>query len=137
MTALLDAYALIAYLRGEAAADAVSTLLWQGDTAITAVQLAEVVDRMERVYGVSADEIEVAISALGIAVLAVDYPTGVEAGRVRARHYLPTGRTLSLADCVCVAAAVLDRHTVVTADPVLLRVAEAEGCTMVELPASG
>lgn len=136
MTVLLDADAFIAYLKGEAAASAVSSFLWAGDSALSAVQLAEVIDRMERVQGVAADEVEVAVSALGIDVLAVDYPVGVEAGRIRARHYLPTGRTLSLAECVCIATAVLGGHTVATADPVLLTVAKAEGCAVAELPGS-
>lgn len=137
MTVLLDAYALIAYLRDEAAAPVVQQLLWDGELAMSSVQLAEVVDRMERVYGVDADEIEVAVSALGIDVLIADYPVGAEAGRLRARHYGPTGRTLSLADSFCAATAVLHDMSVATADPVLLTVATAEGCGTVPLPAVG
>lgn len=136
MTVLLDAYALIAYLRDEAAAPVVQRLLWAGELTISSVQLAEVLDRMERVYGVACDEIEVAVSALGIDVLSADYPVGAEAGRLRARHYLPTGRTLSLADSFCAATAVLGGHSLATADPILLTVAAAEGCTVVRLPAA-
>lgn len=134
MTVLLDAYALIAYLRDEPAAPSVQQLLWDGELAMSSVQLAEVVDRMERVYGVAADEIEVAVSALGIEILVADYPVGAEAGRLRARHYQPTGRTLSLADSFCAATALLAAHRLATADPVLLSVAEAEGCSVLRLP---
>ena len=136
MTVLLDSYAFIAYLLDEPAAPLVQRMLWDGDLAMSAVQLAEVVDRMERVHGVPADEIEVAVSALGIDVLVADYPVGAEAGRLRARHYGPTGRTLSLADSVCAATAVLGGLSVATADPVLLEVAVAEGCSVVRLPSA-
>lgn len=134
MTVLLDAYALIAYLRDEPAAPMVQQLLWDGQLAMSSVQLAEVVDRMERVYGIASDEIEVAVSALGIEVVVADYPVGAQAGRLRARHYGPTGRTLSLADSFCAATAVLGEMTVATADPILLAVAEAEGCQVLRLP---
>jgi PIN domain nuclease of toxin-antitoxin system len=136
VTVLLDAYALIAYLRDEAAAPVVQRLLWAGELSMSAVQLAEVLDRMERVHGVACDEIEVAVSALSIEVIAADYPVGAEAGRLRARHYLPTGRTLSMADSFCAATAVLGGLSLATADPVLLSVAEAEGCTVVRLPSA-
>lgn len=135
MTVLLDAYALIAYLTGEAAAPVVRNLLWNGELTMSAVQIAEVVDRMERLHGVPADEIEIAVSALGIEVLAADYPIGVEAGRIRSRRYSSSGRPPSLADSFCAATAVLGDLTVATADPVLLEVAEAEGCKVLRLPA--
>ncbi len=134
MTVLLDAYALVAYLRGERAAPAVRRLLWDGELVMSAVQLAEVLDRMERVHGIACDEVEVAVSALGIEVLSADYPVASEAGRLRARHYVATGRTFSLADSFCAATAVLAGAAVATADPVLLSVAEAEGCAVVRLP---
>lgn len=137
MTALLDAYALIAYLRDEPAAPMVQQLLWRGELAMSAVQVAEVVDRMERVFGIAADEVEVVISAVGIEVLPADYAVGAEAGRLRARHYGTSGRTLSLADAFCAATALLGDATLVTADPVLLSVAQAEGCRVMELPGSG
>ena len=133
MTVLLDAYALIAYLRDEPAAPAVQELLWKGELAMSAVQVAEVVDRMERNDGVPADEVEVAVSALSIEVLPADYAVGAEAGRLRARHYGPTGRTLSLADSFCTATALLHACTLATADPVLLTVATAEGCPTLPL----
>ena len=134
MTVLLDAYALVAYLRGERAAPTVRRLLWDGELVMSAVQLAEVLDRMERVHGIACDDVEVAVSALGIEVLSADYPVAAEAGRLRARHYGPTGRTLSLADSFCAATAVLSGASLATADSVLLMVAETEGCTVVRLP---
>lgn len=134
MSVLLDAYGLIAYMTGEAAAPVVQGLLWKGELAMSAVQIAEVVDRMERLHGVPADEVEIAVSALGIKVLAADYPIGAEAGRIRSKRYASSGRTLSLADAICAATAVLAELTVATADPVLLEVAEAEGCAVLRLP---
>ena len=134
MTVLLDAYALIAYLRDEPAAPMVQRLLWDGQLAMSSVQLAEVLDRMERVYSIPADEIEVAVSALGIEIVVADYPVGAQAGRLRARHYGPTGRTLSLADSFCAATALIGEMTVATADPILLTDADAEGCQIQRLP---
>ena len=137
MTVLLDAFALIAYFRDEPAAAHVQRVLWNGELAMSAIQVAEVVDRMERVHGVSADDIEVAISALGIFVHPVDHVLGAEAGRIRSRHYLGTGRSLSLADSICVATAAALRAVIATADPVLIAVATAESLEVLTLPASG
>ena len=134
MTVLLDAYALIAYMNQEPAAPTMRRLLWEGELTMSAVQLAEVVDRMERLHGVPADEVEVVVSALGIEIVVADHPIGAEAGRIRARRYASSGRTLSLADSFCAATAALGEFTVATADPVLLEVAEAEGCAVLRLP---
>jgi len=134
VTVLLDAYALIAYMNDEPAAPVVRSLLWKNDVAMSAVQVAEVIDRMERLHGVPADEVELVVSALGIEILVADYPVGAEAGRIRARRYVSSGRTLSLADSLCAATAVLGELIVATADPVLLDVSEAEGCAVLRLP---
>jgi PIN domain nuclease of toxin-antitoxin system len=45
---ILDAYAVIAYLRGEPAAEQVRSLLSVGDAQLTAVGLVEVVDHLPR-----------------------------------------------------------------------------------------
>lgn len=137
MSVLLDAFGFIAYLRDEPAAAIVQRLLWDESVSMTSVQLAEVVDRMTRVYGAEPDEIEVIVSALGIHVEPIDQARGALAGALRARHYLPTGRSLSLADAICVATAIETTLPVATADPVLLDVLRREGGIPRELPASG
>lgn len=136
MTVVLDAFAFIAYLLDEPAAPIVQQLLWEERVSMTSVQSAEVIDRMHRVHGADPDEVEVALSALGVEVISVDRAIGSEAGRLRARHYGSTGRTLSMADAVC-AAAVLDIGArLVTADPVLIDVVLAEGGVVLRLPSS-
>lgn len=127
MSVVLDAYALVAYFREEPAADAVQRVLWEERTHLSAVQAAEVIDRMSRVYGADPDELEVIITALGITVEPLDAALAVRAGRLRARYHRPTGRTLSLADSCCVALALELGMPVLTADPVLLEVLRTAG----------
>jgi PIN domain nuclease of toxin-antitoxin system len=137
VSVLLDSFALIAYLRDEPAAAAVQQRMWAGDVSMSAVQLAEVADRMVRVYGAEDDEVEVIVSALEIAIVPVDQSIGARAGALRARHYGATGRTLSLADAVCIATALDTGRTVLTADPVLLEVLAAEHGSAEQLPGTG
>ena len=55
--AVLDAYAVIAYLRGEPAADEVSDPL-RGPAILTSINAAEVRDQMVGVFGADADAME-------------------------------------------------------------------------------
>jgi PIN domain nuclease of toxin-antitoxin system len=52
LTVLLDAFALIALLRDEPAADEVETILRRGEAAMSAVNLAEALDVLQRVDGI-------------------------------------------------------------------------------------
>jgi PIN domain nuclease of toxin-antitoxin system len=54
---VLDAYAVIAYLRGEPCAGEVSDLL-RGPAILTSTNAAEVCDQMVRVFGADADGME-------------------------------------------------------------------------------
>jgi predicted nucleic acid-binding protein len=51
---VLDAYAVVAYLRGETAAAEVAGLL-RGRTVLSTANAAEVIDQLVRVYGREAD----------------------------------------------------------------------------------
>lgn len=137
MSVLLDAFALIAYLGDEPAAPEVQRMLWEDSPAMSSVQVAEVVDRMIRVYGADADEIEILPSALGIEIVAFEAGMGLTAGLLRSRYYLETGRSLSLADCACAATALHTGYAVATADPILAEVLTAEGAQVRRLPATG
>ena len=137
MMVLLDAFALIAYFRDEPAATQVQRLLWEAQPAIAATQIAEVVDRLIRVYGIDGEEAEVACSGLGLEPIGLTPEVAIAAGVLRAKHYGPTGRTLSLADAICAATAVHLHASVATADPVLITVVTAEGGSVIELPGSG
>jgi predicted nucleic acid-binding protein len=134
---LLDAFALLAYLRDEPAADQVQRMLWDGETAMTSVQLAEVLDRLVRIDGQDADDAEVTISALGVEVLSMSAADGAAAGLFRAEHYGPTGRTLSLADSFAAVTTIATGRRLATADPVLLQCVTSAGGLCVELPPSG
>ena len=135
---VLDAYAVIAYLRDEPSADEVAELL-HGPTVLTSVNAAEVGDQMVRVFGADPDALEADLALLshaGMTVLAVSYELGMEAGRIRARHYRRDRAAISLADCVAASAALAARQPLATADPALASVLRAEGGHVHPLPDS-
>jgi PIN domain nuclease of toxin-antitoxin system len=136
---VLDAYAVIAYLRGEACADEVATLLRE-PTVLTAVNAAEVVDQLVRVFGRDPDDVHADLALLaraGMSVQPVSAELGLEAGRLRARHYHGQRRAVSLADCVAAAAALAERRPLATSDPALAIVVREEGGQVHALPGSG
>jgi PIN domain nuclease of toxin-antitoxin system len=74
---ILDAYAVIAYLRSEPAAEQVRPLLKAGDGALTAVGLAEVVDHLVRLAGADEDDTVLDLAQLGLLdAVPVDAPEG-------------------------------------------------------------
>jgi PIN domain nuclease of toxin-antitoxin system len=132
---LLDAYAVIAYLRGEPHAGAeVRSLL--SDGAITAVNAAEVLDHLVRVQGAGEAEAALDVAQLGLQIIDVDEEIATRAGLFRARHYHRTDRAVSLADCVAAAAALIDPRldALATSDPHLLDLLQAEGGGVQPLP---
>jgi PIN domain nuclease of toxin-antitoxin system len=135
---VLDAYAVIAYLRGEPSADEVAELL-HGPTILTSVNAAEVLDQMVRVFGSDPDGLEADLALLshaGMTAQAVTHELGMEAGRIRARRYHRDRAAISLADCVAAAAALATGRPLATADPALATVLRAEGGDVHALPDS-
>jgi PIN domain nuclease of toxin-antitoxin system len=135
---VLDAYAVIAYLRGEPSADEVAGLL-HGPTILTSVNAAEVLDQLVRVYGCDPDQVEADLALLnhaGMTVQAVTHELGMEAGRIRARRYHRDRAAISLADCVAASAALAARQPLATADPALAAILRAEGGEIHSLPDS-
>jgi PIN domain nuclease of toxin-antitoxin system len=133
---VLDAYAVIAYLRGEPSADEVAELL-HSPTILTSVNAAEVLDQMVRVYGCDPDAMEADLALLshaGMTVQAVTRELGMEAGRIRARHYHRDRAAVSLADCVAASAALAAHQPLATADPALAAVLRGEGGDVHPLP---
>lgn len=132
----LDAYAALAYLRDERAAEEVGELL--GDpTMLDAVNAAEVVDQLVRVYGREPDDVHadlVMLAHTGMELAAVSAEVGVLAGRLRARHYHRGRSAVSLADCVAAAAALSTECALATADPALASLVRAEGGRVHSLP---
>lgn len=141
MTVVLDAYAVIAAVAGEPAAEAVDRLLRRtdADVHISAVNLAEVLDQLLRVARLAAPDVERSLqllSAAGLSVVPADEQLGHEAGSLRARHYRRGSVDVSLSDCFALATAASLDAAVATADPALAAVARAEVVRVVALPDS-
>jgi uncharacterized protein with PIN domain len=133
---LLDAFALIALLADEPAADDVEALLRAGEAAITAVNLAEALDVLQRVQGMPSERVrEVTMPLIGerMKLLPIDERIARDAADIRARRYHRTRAPLSLADCILLAATG-ESDTLATADAPLIRAAEAEDVRVRALP---
>jgi PIN domain nuclease of toxin-antitoxin system len=135
---ILDAYAVVAYLRGEPPSGEVARLLRE-PTQLTAVNAAEVCDQMTRVFGRDPDSIEADLALLayaGMDMLPVTAEIAIQAGRLRARHYHRQHCAVSLADCIAAAAALTISHPLATADPALATLLRTEGGRIHPLPDS-
>lgn len=136
---LLDAFALIAFLRGEASAPLVRNMLRRGGCWLGAVQLAETLDVTVRVLGHDRGTVERALDPLlatTLGLLDVGEPEARDAARLRAAHYRKGGSELSLADCLLIAAALHRSCAVATSDEPLARAARLEGVGVEALPDS-
>jgi uncharacterized protein with PIN domain len=139
LTVLLDAFALIALLRDEPAADEVETILRRGEAAMSAVNLAEALDVLQRVDGIDRARLDTLTGPLireSLALLAVDERTARDGADIRARRYHRTRAPLSLADCLLLAAARGAQAVVATADRPLASAARAEEIEVAALPDS-
>lgn len=136
MSVLLDAFALIALLANEPAADEVESLLRRGEAAITPINLAEALDVLQRVHGMGLERLDaVTMPLVGevIALTTIDERIARRAADIRARRYHRTRAPLSLADCILLAATG-EEDELATADGPLIRTAEAEGVRVRTLP---
>lgn len=134
---ILDAYAVIAFLRGEPAAAHVRPLLEDGNGALTAVGLAEVLDHLVRLADADEDDAALDLAQLGLLdALSVHADTGSAAGRLRARYYHRSRCAVSMADCIAAETARATGRPLATADPDLLDVCHAESIDTRPLPAS-
>lgn len=135
---LLDAFALVALLRGERASAMVHDLIRTGDAAISSINLAEVIDQIVRVDGVPERELHQLVDGLiagGLTVVHTTDATPWTAARLRARHYRRRGAALSLAHCVLLASAG-HADAIATADRPVIAAAEAEGIDVLVLSVS-
>ena len=133
---VLDAFAVLAYLRGEPARDAVRALLSR-PSVLTSVNAAEVVDRLVRAYGWDPDVVSGDLALLrvaGMETVAVDASAGLLAGELRARHYHRTRCAVSLADCVAAAVALTSSLPLATSDVPLATIVRTEGGRVHPLP---
>lgn len=135
----LDAFALIAFVAGEPAAERVRHLLRGGDCWLTSVQLAETLDVLVRVLGHDPAEVVRVLDPLlatEVSLLEVGEPEARTAAALRRRHYRKGTSELSLADCLLLAAAVPRSAAIVTSDLPLATAARAEGVGVDPLPDS-
>ena len=133
----LDAYALIALVRDEAAAEEVEALLRGGDCRVSAVNLAEVVDVSTRVHALPLQDVRDVVEPLFIEDLQLESPKAPHSwkvGELRRRYYRRRERPLSLADCFLLAHTQLDEDAVATSDPAVAAAAREEGIALVALP---
>ena len=134
---VLDAYAVIAYLKGEAASSEVRPLVDANDAALTAVGVAEVLDHLIRLVGVDEEDAILDLAQLGlIECIVVDSSIGVSAGRLRARRYHRTRCAVSMADCIAAEVARSRTEALATSDPHLLDLCHEEDIGTVVLPGS-
>ena len=134
---ILDAYAVIAYLRSEPAAFEVRPLLDSGDGTLTAVGVAEVLDHLIRLAGADEEQAALDLAQLGLLDgVAVDSGLGLAAGRLRARRYHRTRCAVSMADCIAAEAARQRATSLATNDPHLLDLCHMEGVPTMVLTAS-
>lgn len=134
MGTLLDAYALVAFLAAEPAGADVRRLVDAGDAAISTVNLVEAADLLQRLGGIGGEEVRGLVDALPLPVIPFTMSHAWRAAELRARYYHRRESALSLADC-CLIAVATPADRVATADPSVLRMAEAEGIATVALRA--
>lgn len=137
---LLDAYALIALLGDEPAADEVEELLRRGDCSASVVNLAEAIDVSCRVHNLALDDVRNALVSLilggQVQVIVPDEDSAWRAAELRQTYYARKSCELSLADCFLIAAAG-SGDSIATADAPAASVARLEGIEVVALPDSG
>lgn len=106
---------------------------------LSAVNLAEVVDVMTRIYQRPVDGTMMALAMLesgGLTIVPADAAVGALAGELHARHYDRKSSPLSMADCVALATAVVIDDVLATSDQPLASAARAENVTVLPLPDS-
>jgi len=103
----LDANAFVALLRREPGGQEVADLLRSRACVTPAACVAEVVDKLVRRHAIAAEDLAERLGPLlneAIAVVVVDPQTAWRAGEIRAAHYDRKTSSLSLADCLLLAA---------------------------------
>ncbi len=128
MSALLDAAAAVAFVRGEPAAEDVDAALRAGDVAMVSANIAEVCDVLARKLAVPEESARTVVARLEalVTVRPVELDAARRAGWIRSRRYHRTRAPISLGDALLLGAAG-DEDRVLTSDAALLRVAAAEG----------
>lgn len=134
---VLDAYAVIAFLRAEPAAAHVKAVLKQADAGLAAVGVAEVLDHLIRIVGADEEDATLDVAQLGLLDgIPVTPDLGAAAGWLRARHYHRRHCAVSMADCIAAETARSRNEPLATSDPHLLDVCHVENIAHLVLPQS-
>ncbi|MFN0028847.1 MAG: PIN domain-containing protein [Acidimicrobiales bacterium] len=133
---VLDAFAVLALLKDEPAAERVEQLLHDDPAcALTALGVAEVIDHLVRLVGIEEEDAVLDLAQLGLAApFPVDDDLATRSGLLRARHYHRRTRAISLADCIAAEVARLAGAPLATSDPHLLATCHAEAIPYLALP---
>lgn len=132
---VLDAQAVVALLLNERSADRVIGLI-EHQAAISAVNVAEVIDVIARGHERDAEEVSERIDWLvagGLVVVPVTDDVARSAGALRSREYHRSRNPLSLADCVALATAMSRGEPLATADRPLAETARRNHVRVVRL----
>lgn len=136
---VLDAYAMIALMVDEPAGAKVAELLGRGDCAMSALNVAEAADVLQRSRGIQVSDTRSAVNTLtngSFQILDVDEHRAWRAADVRAAHYRRRDSEISMADCVLLATARPGVDSIATPDPPVIRIAADLGITVIALPDS-
>ena len=133
---VLDAQAVLAYLKEEPAAVEAGRLMDQG-AELTTIGVAEVIDHLIRVLGLEEDRAMIELATLDLPeARLLDAELMVGVGRLRARQYHRRSREVSLADCIAAEVARAAGTGLATSDPHLLDLCHEEGIATIPLPDS-
>ena len=136
---LIDAAGVISLLTAEPGAAEVAALIRDGNVGMTAVNLGEARDKLERVAGFMGGDVDAAMDELldaGLSAVAVESVDGLLAGSLRAAEYRPRYSEVSLADCLLLASAINRAARLATSDVVLARIAVRHQVEVIPLPNS-
>jgi ribonuclease VapC len=125
LTAVLDAWAVLALLRDEPPAARVEELIFGGEALISSINLGEALYWTERWHGQHAAREQIDELSRMLVVEDPDWPLVSVASHIKA------GGGLSYADAFCIATAQRHRATLYTGDPEIL--ARGELGEMVDL----
>jgi predicted nucleic acid-binding protein len=125
LTAVLDAWAVLALLRDESPAARVEELIFGGEALISSINLGEALYWTERRHGQRAAREQIDELPRMLTVEDPDWPL------VSAAAHIKAGGGLSYADAFCIATAQRHRATLYTGDPEILAVDASVG--MVDL----
>ncbi len=107
------------------------------EAVISSVNLAEVIDVLVRSHGNRSDDVHERLDWLlstSLRVSGVDRAVGMLAGELRSQRYHRKTRSLSLADCIALAAAISGGDALATSDPALATTARELGVHVHALP---